>query len=265
MANARLVEMTVRNLLKTADEVGAKIKPTLRKDITARFDLLTAANTVDLNGPSVPDAMADALLAKRDPMADPAVREAVIRQQLQNQQAGLSISAGEKLERLIADHIDELVDAFKPVYDANGAELGKAHAVMKERGVPEIDSALVASSDMEAAAANYAARNAREILRSIDVVIHPLLSLFSRINGANTGRVLQFADAGDATTGTIMQKLRYDHWTALEAGFTIRLANPTDTMARVEHARAMQEREQNRATEQARQKFGGAVVSGHFN
>ncbi|RJT81960.1 hypothetical protein D6T63_04220 [Arthrobacter cheniae] len=244
MSVSRTLPLTVRQLLKAADAHKVTIPVQIRKELDRRMGLINAAAELNFTGKSVPEAVNDSLEAGTDPFTDQGIQEAIVMEKLRQMSGteALTEVARTRLYTVVADNLDEIVEAFKPVYDEAGQRLSAAHAVLIAGGMDDLDDERILKAGIEVARANTEAREALHTLQALDSAINMLLSIIGRLDGTPVGSTVRRLHTGDTPADDIrMLGKNLTHWAGVSAGHTVSLAGPTETNKRREHAYAMQE------------------------
>lgn len=240
----RIFPITVRQLLAAADKHNVTIPPKLRNQIDKDIHIIDLVSEMNFkDGPTIAEALVDALAGDRDPFSDPAVQAAMTRETIANRHSfgGLTEAARVRLLETVTASVEDIVESFKPAFNKAGAKLATAHATLTSAGVPTPDAPEVMNRSLPIAAASIDARNTLETIREIWSVIDLVLNATGRSSGAAGGRTAQIIDTGDATSGEVRQLeqgRKADPWAALNAGYTISLATPTEVKERVARVRA---------------------------
>jgi len=121
--NARIAGHTVTRLLAAADKHGATLPKGTRADLDAALDVARRADAYAVKPADLPGAIVDALAAGRDPLEDRAVIAAAVSDRVGNVMPGARERAAHRIVATIKEHIDDTVQGFAPVWDANGAAL----------------------------------------------------------------------------------------------------------------------------------------------
>lgn len=241
----RLLPSAIRLVLQTADELQVKLPAVIRDDLDSHMALINNVAETSFAGQSIAQAVNEAVLAGNDPVDDPAVQAAFIRDrvcELQNVGA-LNSAALDMLHASVRPALDAIFDAFKPAFDTAGTQLTEAHAVFVSNGLTEMDDTQIASSGIDVAQANLDARRSIETMRRIRNVLDAVEAALGKIGSGNgVSRAAMTIDPGD-TPATEMRRFlgAITPWEALNAGYTISLASPTEQRARVARALAADE------------------------
>ncbi|MGM1029419.1 MAG: hypothetical protein ACQEWM_06030 [Actinomycetota bacterium] len=244
--NARVLPYLTCTALKTADEHRITIPATLRKMIEQQLTLIDDAGSITLGTVSISEALVDAITAGRDPLDDPAVQRAALAAQLSTMTAFGSIAntARDRLAATLRDNIDELVNAFQKPYAKAGQELAKAHAILTDAGIDDLDNPAIQRAGLDIATANVNAVSAIHTLEEIDSAIGTLISSLSLANASRTGNTHSRFDTGDASGSEVEARrstsTKVTHWEGVSRGYTVSLATPNETRERVDHANAIQ-------------------------
>jgi len=236
----RLLPMAIRAVLQTADTHNAKIPKALRADLENSLELIANVATTSFAGQSIADAVNDAVRNGEDPTESADVQAAFIRDRVQELQSNgaLDNAARTNLHQVTVDAVDGLFDAFKPIYDAAGAQLAAAHATFVANGIPTMDDTQIANANLDVAQANVDARKAQATLRSILNALDALEAALGKMGSGNgVGRAVATFDLGTTPASDLRRFLgAMTPWEALTEGYTISLANPTEQRARIARA-----------------------------
>lgn len=243
MTVQRIFPPAVRNILAAADTHRAKIDPTLRKRLDAALDLIDRAATIRFTaGPTLPDAVADALANDRDPVTDPVVQAAITRQALQtlHDRNEITESAHMRLFTPVVEHLGHIIAAFQPTYNTAAGELTKAHKEMTAAGVTSLTDPEIMSAGMDIARANITARDALTTMTAITYAINQLRYSTGMMSSGPLDRTMQTTDTGNATVTEIRDRggRVIAPWDALTYGYAVSLATPEEMSARTARATA---------------------------
>jgi hypothetical protein len=242
-----MLPLALRTVLQTADELGVKIPTKLRTDIDSRMALIKNVAETSFAGQSVAEAVNEAVLAGKDPVDDTAVQAAFIRDRVHELQGAgaLDSAAQTMLQKVVADAVDGIFDAFKPAYDKAGAQLSAAHAVFAANGLTTMDDSQIASAGIEVAQANVDARKAIDVMRRIPTSLDSLEAALGKMgNGNGVNRAAMTIDTGIAPASDLRRfQGALTPWEALGQGYSISLANPTEQRARIARAHRADEDE----------------------
>jgi hypothetical protein len=246
MSIDRVFPQAMRRLVQTAEKRGVNFPAKIRKEIDDDLALIDKADKFDFaNGPSMSDVVLAAIREDRDPLADPEVIRIVARDAI-NQRTNfgtITQSATERLHATVISNLDEIVDQFKPVFNTAGAKLAAAYEVLTAAGFKALDDQGIMTAPMSVAKANVEAREAIETISAITQALALVYTCTGSANPTPVGRVVQIADIED-TPAMSIARTRSGHmspWEIVAAGFTLSLANPTDTDARAQHAYEVEE------------------------
>lgn len=235
---SRIIAQLVRGVLNAADQHGAKIKPTLRQSLSAQIEQMRAATNLDLSGPSVADTVMAALSDGRNPVEDPAVVHAIVRERLGSGEttAQLTDVARNQLTATVTENADAIVAAFQPAYNTAAAALTNNADVLRRAGIEDLEARALTRANVNVATAAATAREAIKTLNDINNALSPLLQTIGRLDGSPLARVVRIVEPGNATASELLRLPHGDPWAAVLAGFTVSLGTPSEIRERVAQA-----------------------------
>jgi hypothetical protein len=232
-----------------------------RDALTATADRLPTGSHAEMMG-----AVADALVAGRDPLDDEQVRRLVVARILGGETGGslaygIGNAADERIVAALAENVDAICDSFKAGVDAAGQVLAEAHDLFGDVDLDE--SHLILKMGPKASGAWTDAKDAVQRIRVIDSGWFALAELV-HFAGTTTSRAVRLADV------TLEQSEQLGHraepWAIVRAGATINMAATADAIAeRVQRIAVEREQREQRAdagfgNEFRRTQGTGAVV-----
>jgi hypothetical protein len=259
MSISRVFPIAVRQTLSAAATFDATIDPDLHEEIETKLGLITEAAALTFEGATVAEAVNDALAAGRDIPSDPGVRDAYFRAELRRLRDSdqLAEIARQRLYKAVVSNIDAIVEAFKPAHDAAGERVAAAHAVITAHGIPNLEDSGIVSAGLDVARANVEAREALAVIHAIDTALRMILTSTGKLNESPVSSVVRMADTGNASADDIRRQGRnLTPWEAVDAGYTISLATPTETNERVARANNLVFERDAIAAERATHMFG---------
>jgi len=239
MSELRSLAPAIRKVLACADSLGASLPANIRKGLDNRLVIVTKVTDVDFTGPTIEQAVTAAIVAGREPAADPAVHAAVALKTIRslNTFGTLADPAIADLFDFAVTHRDDIVKAFQPAFTTAGEKLETAHHIITGAGFAKLDNPNILTAGLTVAKANVEAREALDVLNTIRGAVGSLLVTIGGINVTPIGQTIQHIDTGNASAETIRHHGRgLASWDAITLGYTISLATPTETETRAERA-----------------------------
>lgn len=248
----------IRKLYDTAEKHKVTIPAAIRKDLDTHLEVIKRAESATFTGETIGAAVISALMADRDPVTDPNVQAAIVRDRMNSTQTINQIveTSTTMLHSAIREHMEEIFEAFKPAYNKAGATFTDAVQQLHEAGFS--NTAEGGHPNLELARANLDAREAETTITTLHQAITTLLVTAGSKNGTPLGRMVDRLDTGDAPSYQILNTLTqgWTLWDAVVAGYTISLATPNETDDRAAHAYAVQ------GTETAKAAHAAAHIKG---
>ena len=169
MSNLRMIQTTVRNVLKTADAHHAKIDPKLRASLETATAVLSDADTITIDGPDLGTAITDALLDGRDVASDPAVIRAIVGSHITSPAGTSAVRDGAtaRLWTLLRDNLDNLITPFQPPLEKAADTFTQAHAILSAHNIRSITDPAIATAPLTVAEAGIDARKAQGDISAI--------------------------------------------------------------------------------------------------
>lgn len=234
----RALPPTIRRLYDAADKLKITIPADIRRDLDKPLTVVDRAETAVFDGPAIGEAVTAAFMADRDPVTDPAVLEAIVRDKLNATQTINQIveTGSYALHDASLKHLDRIVEAFKPTYDKAGAAFTEAVERLTAAGITELDGA--GGGSLELARLNIQAREAAATMQTIATATGSLIVTVGRVNGTPVGAMVNRLDTGDTAAVELINTLRpgWTTWDAVNAGYTPSLATPTEADNRAARA-----------------------------
>ncbi len=228
---------TVRQAVSAA---GSTFPKAVTKALADRDKVAVAAAGYATARPDeLGDAIVTCLLAGRDPADDEQVRHLTTSRAIAGASGGLLLAVQDAVERrLIAalrGSVDDLVGIFSSAAAAAGDKLANAHELIGDADLS--DSGRILALGPDAARAWAEARDAQQLIRTIDAGWVALAALTGFADGSPYDATLRLADLDAETHEKVGRKA--EPWDIVRAGGTIDLAD----------AEALAERRDRLATE----------------
>lgn len=156
---------TVRQILANADQVGAKIRKTIRTEHDKLADLADKTRHLDVVTADVPGAVLDAIAAGSDPTLDPGVQRAIAGRLIIDSAGGVQMALSNRSSAFVMEHADEIIEAFIEPFDNAAASLA---AALERIGMADLgDTQAVLARGGDAAASWAEAQDAERTITLI--------------------------------------------------------------------------------------------------
>lgn len=238
MTRTRSIHTVVRSYLTVLDELGGTLDKPFRKEIDQHLNLIAKLDSTDLSGPTIGEATYDALAEGLDPISAPTVHDAIVRAKLRSMESlGMLAQPGrDRLLATIQNRTDELVAGLVLAYNNAGEQFHQAHKELTAEGINGVNDPKITTKTITTARSAFTAREALDVMNRIGQTTAGILLATDQLVTDPIGRVVRIIEPGTATTAAIKQ-LSTNHWKIVGAGYTISLATPTETQARIDRAR----------------------------
>lgn len=215
---------TTNVILSTFDATGTKA-PKAVIDAKAQRDQLTAAAATIQPAPDAfTQAVADALLAHRDPHTDKAVISAMVGQQIR--QSGTADALGavaiDRLARALIDTADEIIEVWRKPFNVAAADLMAAFEKIGDKPLEDSEAILRLGGDI--ADVWTKARAANQLIDKIAHGWAVLGELSRRASLVSQYRVLRIADVPPRRAFREFRNVTLTPWEAVTKGLPLSLA-----------------------------------------
>lgn len=251
-------------ILSTFDATGTKA-PKAVIDAKAQRDQLTAAAATIQPAPDTfAQAVADALLAHRDPCTDKAVIGAMVGQQIRQIAATdtLEAVAFDGLARALIDSADEIIEVWRKPFNVAAADLMAAFEKIGDK--PLEDSASILRLGGDIADVWTKAREANQLIDKIALGWAVLGELSRRASLVSQYRVLRIADVPPRRALREFRNVKLTPWEAVTKGLPLSLATLDEFREResatVGSADAVRQESEQDARDAAQRRYGFATA-----
>jgi hypothetical protein len=243
--------------LAAVDKYGGKVDKAARTAIEAGIAHADRAATWQPDGAAPAAAIYAAVVADRDPLADPAVAAALLAQQVEATRPAVVHQAAAALAELVHDHLDAIVAGLAAAYDVTVARpLADVHAALAPLGLRhDSDPGVVLRAGPAASAA--AAGIATAVAAHARLVgIYGSLRVDANIM-AGSDLALIWIDPGPLSLVDVRALGRSPHPLAvLEAGAALAITTPDGALERQNRAA---DRDQAKAADRLKAEHDAAV------